>query len=40
MISLSYFPPANGLELTCGAVLMRARFAPDIELLLIENDTT
>jgi hypothetical protein len=30
----------NGLELTCGAVLMRARFAPDIELLLIENDTT
>jgi len=30
----------NGLELTCGAVSMRARFAPDTKLLLIENCTT
>jgi len=26
----------NGFELTCGAVSMRARFARDTELLLIE----
>jgi hypothetical protein len=31
---------ANGFELTCGAVSMRARFAHDIELLLIINRTT
>jgi hypothetical protein len=30
----------NGFELTCGAVSMRARFAHDTELLLIENCTT
>jgi len=31
---------ANGLELTCGAVSMRARFALDTEPLLIEHCTT
>ena len=31
--------PPNGLELTCGAVSMRAQFAHDTELLLIENRT-
>lgn len=31
---------SNGLELTCGAVSMRARFTIDAELLLIENHTT
>jgi hypothetical protein len=29
------FLRSNGLELTCGAVSMRARFAHDIELLSI-----
>jgi hypothetical protein len=40
IFALPLHKQANGFELTCGAVSMRARFAHDTELLLIKNRTT